>query len=210
LGNWVEVDRRIDHIVGEVEDNSCQPDPERSSQILAEVAKVWMNKGRLILNKSTWEQTPRYDLTDVELPEIYAREITYYFGEALPKKQRAKAPQIAVRMAKLSAQKYREGNGISYLYWETFLRDQFEFAPRKRGDLAKLLKHAKALGVIQVAREAAQGRWATVYDVGLRIATHIGLEAVAHEAGPLTAGDYQRLEQVFGGFANDVPLTVLV
>jgi len=210
LGNWEEVDRRIERIVDEVEDNFYQPDPERSSTILTEVAKVWMAKGRLILDKSTWEQIPRYDLTDVELPEIYAREITYYFGEALPKKHRAKAPQIAVRMAKLSAQKYREGNGISYSYWESFLRDQFEFAPRKRGDLAKLLKHAKALGVIQVAREAAQGRWATVYDVGVRMAEHIGMDAVAHKAGALTDVDYQMLETVFGGCADDVPLPVLV
>lgn len=209
LGNWGEVDRRIDRIVAEVEGNLYQPDPERSSAILTEVAKVWMTKGRLILDKATWEQAPRYDLSDVELPDVYAREITYYFGEALPKKHRSKAPKIAVRMAKLSAHKYREGNGISYSYWERFLRDQFGCAPRKRGDLAKLLEHAKAMGVIQVAREAAQGRWATLYDVGLRMAHHIGMDAVAHKAGSLAADDYEKLEAVFGGFAHDVPLPVL-
>jgi hypothetical protein len=209
LGNWAEVDHRIERIVDEVEDNLHQPNPEQSSATLTEVAKVWMNKGKLILDKTTWEQAPRYDLADVELPEAYAREITYYFGEALPKKHRTLAPQIAVRMAKLSAKKYREGNGISYQYWEMFLKDQFGFAPRKRGDLAKLLEQAKALGVIQVARTAAQGRWATMYDVGLRMAQHIGMETVAHKAGPLTEADYQKLEQVFDGCAADLSLLVL-
>jgi len=197
LGNWTEVDRRIERIVGQVENNHHQPKPEESNLILTQVAKVWMGKGKLILDKETWEQTPRYDLGDVELPEAYAQEITYYFAEALPKKHRAKAPHIAVRMGKLSAQKYREGNGISYEYWEQFLKDQFDFAPRKCGDTAKLLKHAKALGVIQVAKPAVQGQWATTYDVGLRMAQYIGMGTINHNAQPLTADDYRKLEEVF-------------
>lgn len=208
LGNWGEVDHRIEGIVDEVENNLHQPNPEESSAILTEVAKVWMGKGKLILDKSSWEQTPRYNLADVELPDAYAREITYYFGEALPKKHRAKAPQIAVRMAKLAATKYREGNGISYDYWTTFFRDQFGFAPRKRGDLAKLLEQAKALGVIQVAKVAVQGQWATTYDVGLHMAGHIGVETITHKAQRLTEEDYLKLEELFKGVATDQLLPV--
>jgi hypothetical protein len=209
LGNWSEVDRRVEKIVDEVADDAHQPDPDQSSTKLGDVARVWLSKGKLILDKSTWDQAPRYDLKDVQLPEAYAREITYYFGEALPKKHRSKGPEIAVRMAKLVAAKYREGNGISYEYWERFLRDQFGFAPRKRGDLAKLLDHAKALGVIQVAKVAAQGRWATTYDVGLCMAQHIGTETVAHDGQPLTAEDYRRLDDIFEGCADEELLPVV-
>jgi hypothetical protein len=127
-------------------------------------------------NKATWDQAvykKQYDFRTLDT-KVSAEDLqagTAYLATAFPNNCNVVAKQniegIMLAMAKLAHIKHQEENGLSAIYWQKFLKDQFHLAlcVRKIWDV---LKAAIELAIIETHSAWHRGR-STMYKVGKRM-----------------------------------------
>jgi hypothetical protein len=177
---WKEIDYEIGRVLTKAyaDHDPTLSDPEALTKLQGAVS-VWSKAGFLLHDKHTWHRTPRsdtvgiLDLIDIlgEIPRWAwsardAAEITATLGKVFSRKNRHKAPEIALQLVRLVTHQYHEGNGCSVEYLQAFLWNNFHIAYKDTA-LWKVMSAAKALNLIAVLVGPRPGR-ATTYGPGLR------------------------------------------